>query len=177
MPFTPFHLGLGMAAKAAAGKRFSLAVFGLSQIAIDIEPLVHLIRNDDITHGFWHTYLGGLIVACLVTPIARPLGALMIRTANAIVTAFHLPWLTEPAHLTWRVTFFSALFGTFTHVFLDSIVHMDATPLAPWSHSKWALQLIPTDDVYRLCVVLGVIGAPVWLMKKIIARRRDEPSA
>ena len=32
MPFTPFHMGAGLIAKAATNKKFSLVSFGLAQI-------------------------------------------------------------------------------------------------------------------------------------------------
>jgi hypothetical protein len=48
MPFTPFHMGPGLAVKAVFGRYFSLMVFGFSQVAIDIEPLVRIIRGDAV---------------------------------------------------------------------------------------------------------------------------------
>ena len=58
MPFTPFHMGPGLAIKAVSGRYLSLMVFGFSQVAMDIEPLVRMIRGDAVLHGFTHTYLG-----------------------------------------------------------------------------------------------------------------------
>ncbi|MDR0275331.1 MAG: hypothetical protein LBI48_08355 [Burkholderiaceae bacterium] len=50
MPFTPLHMGPGLAVKALLGRRFSLTVFGFSQIAMDIEPLARMIRGDTLLH-------------------------------------------------------------------------------------------------------------------------------
>lgn len=63
MPFTPFHMGPGLAVKAVSGRRFSLMVFGFCQVAIDIEPLVRMLRGDIVIHGFTQTYLGATLVA------------------------------------------------------------------------------------------------------------------
>ncbi len=72
MPFTHFHMGPGIAATAAAGRHFSLMVFGFSQVAIDIEPLVRIIRGDAVLHGFTHTYFGATLIAITSVAIGRP---------------------------------------------------------------------------------------------------------
>jgi hypothetical protein len=38
MPFTPLHMGPGLAIKALAGHRFSILTFGIAQVAMDVEP-------------------------------------------------------------------------------------------------------------------------------------------
>ena len=78
MPFTPFHMGPGLAIKAVGGRHVSLLVFGFSQVAIDIEPLVRIIRGDAVLHGFTHTYLGATLVALLAAAIGRPVGRFLL---------------------------------------------------------------------------------------------------
>jgi hypothetical protein len=77
MPFTPFHMGAGLAAKAAIDRHFSVLTFGVAQVAMDIEPLIGMIRNSDVLHGPTHTYIGALVigfVVMLVSPfICRPI--------------------------------------------------------------------------------------------------------
>lgn len=58
MPFTPFHMGAGLALKAVAGRHFSVLTFGIAQVAMDIEPLVGMLRGAAVLHGPTHTYLG-----------------------------------------------------------------------------------------------------------------------
>jgi len=50
MPFTPFHMGPGCLIKALTGNRLSLTIFGFSQIAMDVQPLVHMLRGEGIVH-------------------------------------------------------------------------------------------------------------------------------
>jgi hypothetical protein len=45
MPVTPFHLGPGLAAKAVLGRHMSLTVFGLGQVAMDLEPGLRMLRG------------------------------------------------------------------------------------------------------------------------------------
>ena len=46
MPFTPFHMGIGIFTKSILQGSFSLMVFGWAQIVMDIQPLVVLITGD-----------------------------------------------------------------------------------------------------------------------------------
>lgn len=47
MPFTPFHFGPGATVKAMAGQHFSFTVFAFTQVAIDLEPLYFMLRDED----------------------------------------------------------------------------------------------------------------------------------
>ena len=73
MPVTPFHMGPGLLAKALLGRHLSLMVFGFSQVAIDLEPLVHIVRGDAVLHGFAHTYVGATLVASFSVVAGRPI--------------------------------------------------------------------------------------------------------
>jgi hypothetical protein len=55
-PFTPFHLGPGLAFKSAGGDRFSFVVFGGAQVLIDVEPGVRLLLGHQYVHGPTHTH-------------------------------------------------------------------------------------------------------------------------
>ncbi len=61
MPFTPFHLGPGALFKAVGGRHFSFMVFGGTQVLMDIEPLLGLIRGWPVLHGYTHTLAGALL--------------------------------------------------------------------------------------------------------------------
>lgn len=173
MPFTPFHMGPAIVIKAAAGERFSLAVFGVAQIAIDIEPLIRLIRNDDITHGFMHTYIGGLAVGLAVAVLAKPICPPLIKIGNAVASLFGLAWLKEPSPISWPVVFSSALIGTISHVFLDSMMHADTHPLAPFSSDQTMLDAMSRDNIYLMCMVAGLAGSLAWLVRKWAFRRNS----
>ena len=72
MPFTPFHMGPGLAIKAVAGRHVSLMLFGLSQVVIDLEPAIRIFSSDPSLHGFTHTYLGATLVAFVSVVLGRP---------------------------------------------------------------------------------------------------------
>lgn len=66
MPFTPFHMGAALIVKPAARQHFSVLVFGIAQVAMDIEPLIGMILDWDVLHGPSHTILGALAIGALV---------------------------------------------------------------------------------------------------------------
>lgn len=75
MPFTPIHLGPGTALKAIGGRHFSFMVFGGTQVLMDIEPLIGMLRGWDVLHGYTHTLLGALLIDTLAGLIGRPISA------------------------------------------------------------------------------------------------------
>jgi hypothetical protein len=129
MPFTPFHMGPGLAVKAVGGRHFSLMVFGVSQIAIDLEPLVRIIRGDLVGHGFTHTYLGATVVALASIAIGRPICQTVLRDWTLEPPSAFLSWVLEPRHISWPTAIGSAFVGTYSHVALDSLMHADMRPL------------------------------------------------
>ena len=62
MPFTPFHLGPATVVKALLQDRFSLVVFGWSQIVMDVQPLVVMVSGRGHMHGFTHTLIGATLL-------------------------------------------------------------------------------------------------------------------
>ena len=158
MPFTPFHMGPGAAIKAVSGKYFSLMVFGFAQVAIDIEPLVGILRGDVVLHGFTHTYLGAILIGIFSVFIGKPFCQWLLRIWNYLFKSKYFQWLRLTPIISWFAAVTGAFIGTFSHVFLDSMMHADMHPFAPFSTANDVLFLMPVGWVYLLCVFLGVFG-------------------
>jgi len=62
MPFTPFHVGPGIAVKAVFDKRFSLLVFDWVQVVMDLQPLVVVLTGRGRKHGVTHTLIGAAVL-------------------------------------------------------------------------------------------------------------------
>ena len=148
MPFTPFHLGPGALFKALGGRKFSFMIFGGSQILMDVEPLVRIIRRDLVLHGMSHTVVGAFVVAAVAAGVGRPIGNLL------------LPQLGIRDHaIGWAVAIVSALIGTYSHIALDAIMHRDMSPLWPVAHGNTLLSARPVGTLHLLCAVSGLAGA------------------
>jgi hypothetical protein len=164
MPFTPFHMGPGAAIKALTGPHFSLTVFGIAQVAIDLEPLIRMIRGDSLLHGLSHTWLGALLIGLLVMAIGKPLGQWLLRLWNRIVSWRNYPALSLPIQISWLAAASGALLGTASHLLLDATMHGDMLPWHPFSSDNGLLYLLPMGWVYQGCFWLGVAGlVGIWL--------------
>jgi hypothetical protein len=167
MPFTPLHMGPAAIIKVALARRFSFMVFGWSQIAIDLQPLVVMLTGRGELHGFSHTLLGATLIALACGLTGKPLGELGLRV------------LRESAHLpiSWRVSFFSAFLGTYSHIAIDSIMHMDVLPLAPLSALSPIHGLISVGDLHLVCIGAGLLGGVAWWWQQRRRANRSSPKA
>ncbi len=151
MPFTPLHLGIAMPLKAIAYKHFSLRVFGFTQITMDIEPLIRIIRQDDILHGITHTYLVSTFVALISVIFLQKF--LYFTNKIPYINSFSLFKTID-----WKVALMSGLTGVYSHVFLDSIMHVDIQPWYPFSLENNLLYFISVSWLHAFCIGLGIAG-------------------
>jgi hypothetical protein len=151
-------MGPGAAIKAVLGRYFSLTVFGFAQIAIDLEPLIRLLRHDNIVHGITHSYLGAFIIGLFSCFFGKIVCQWLLSAWNYIFSFKYLTWLQVSSNISNFAAFTGSFIGTFSHVLLDSIVHADVQPFWPTSLSNGLLNFIPAAWVYFLCSVFGVIG-------------------
>ena len=173
MPFTPLHMGPGLLIKAVAGRNFSLLTFGVAQIVMDIEPLVGIIRDSEVLHGYTHTYLAALVIVPIVVLIAPILGRPILRRWNRELSYYHLDCLVSPESWAHLPVIMGAFSGTLFHIVLDSIMHADIRPLVPWSNSNVLLDLVSIDALNQGCLVAGVVGAIAWLFFGWYQRERN----
>ncbi len=177
MPFTPFHMGPALALKALAGRHFSVLVFGVAQVAMDIEPLVGLIRGSPVLHGWTHTYVGalgiGAVTACVAPPLCRPILAFWNRLLDELLFQWHV----SEAGIGIVPALSGAFIGTLSHVALDSLMHADMGPLRPWSHSNGLLGWIEPLDLHLYCVRAGVFGLLFWCGRGAWRKRRQRLGA
>ena len=142
--------------KAAAPKRFSLLVFGVTQVIIDSEAAFHIVRGDWPIHDFLHTYLGATLVAALTVAGARLDGyGYAIRLWKRVVAK---TGRIEP-RIPLSAAVSGALIGGYSHILLDSILYSDMMPFAPLSESNALLGVMSASQVYLLCLALGALGA------------------
>lgn len=162
MPFTPLHMGPALVIKAAASRHFSVLVFGIAQVAMDIEPLVGIIGGWNVLHGWTHTVLGATLIGIAVFLLARPLCNWILHRWNRELEHHKLHWLRSPEPITRTAAATGAFIGTYSHVLLDSIMHADMLPLRPWTAENALLGLMTIDTLYLACLVTGLAGVAIW---------------
>jgi membrane-bound metal-dependent hydrolase YbcI (DUF457 family) len=154
-----------------SGRHFSLMVFGFSQVAMDIEPLVRIIRGDALLHGFTHTYAGASLIALVSVAVGRPVCQFFLNYWIAGRDAAFLSWLRGPKLISWPAALAGAFVGTYGHVLLDSIMHSDMRPLAPLSDANGLLHVISVEGLHLLCLLGGILGFMLMLVLLLIGRR------
>ena len=154
MPFTPIHMGPGLAIKSLLQKKFSLMVFGWSQIVIDIQPLLVILSGRGTVHGFTHTYLGATLIALFCAFSGKYLGEIGLKI---IRKKEYLP-------ISWKVAFISAFIGTYSHVLLDSVMHYDVIPFSPFWKSNILLSIVSVNTLNIFCLASGLIGIVIYYL-------------
>ena len=157
MPFTPFHLGAGAAIKATIPRKFSFIIFCFVQVVTDCETAYYIVTAQYPLHRWFHTYLGGTLVAVACVFIGVPL-------TNLVVTWLLGTRVRSPFRpISWKAGFYGALLGSYSHVLLDSIVHPDVHPFRPFTTANPFYGALSFHGIELLCLTLGLVGL-VWLM-------------
>jgi hypothetical protein len=146
MPFTPFHFGPAAAFKAAAPAHFSFTIFCYSQVVTDLETAFYLFRGEYPVHRFFHTFIGATLVGLACALTGRPGCEFALRIWQRSVS------------IPSGVAFVSAFLGTYSHVFLDSIMHRDTMPFSPFSTSNPMLRIVSAPLLEFLCLAFGMLG-------------------
>lgn len=169
MPFTPFHLGPGLALKGVAAPVFSWSAFAAAQVLIDCETLYYLVHQEYPVHRFFHSFLGaaaaGLGAAILCLGIVRAstvgflgrLGSLVGSTSTARGECSSVGILA------------GGLVGGLSHPFLDGIMHPDVRPFMPWSDYNPFLGLIGVMQLHLACIaaaLLGTVCVTFWRIRR-----------
>ncbi len=155
MPFTPIHMGPGILIKAILQGSFSLMVFGWTQIVMDIQPLIVMITGEGHLHGYTHTYAGAVLIALFAALTGKYLSELGLKILGISKNE-------NPISIVWWVVFLSAFVGSFSHVFLDSVMHSDVEPFFPFMMDNQFLGLISVPMLHKICLYSGLFGTAIY---------------
>lgn len=166
MPVTPFHMGPGLLIKALLRGGFSLMVFGWAQIIMDLQPLFAMITGQGKLHGFSHTFVGATLLGLVAALSGKYLSEWGLK---------RLALYEEHRYLSiqWWVVFLSAFIGSYSHVFLDAIMHSDMAPFFPFSVTNPWLGLFSFYGVHKFCVYTGLVGAGLYFLVQYILKFRN----
>jgi membrane-bound metal-dependent hydrolase YbcI (DUF457 family) len=123
MPLTPFHLGPGLFIPLLLLNIVDLPTFLIASVILDIEPILILSLSLQYpVHGFLHSFMGGSIVALVLTVIM-----FRFRKLFSPVTSFF------KLEQKWSITSISvaSFLGIYHHLFLDAQIHQDMQPFFP----------------------------------------------
>ena len=156
MPFTPLHFGPGAAFHAASPKHVSFLMFCASNVIVDVEPLYYMVSDQYPIHRFFHTYVGVTLVIGFTVLIT-----IMLRKVRFIPN--YVDWKT----LTVGQIITGAALGGYSHIVLDSVMHTDIRPFAPFSDANTLLHLVSLDTLHLICIGAGILGLIVLSVRRM----------
>ncbi len=159
MPFTPFHFGPGVVVKVIAPSYYSFSVFAFSQVLIDLETLFYILSGEWPIHRFFHSYLGATIVTIISFAVGRPLCGMCLAVFQHRLKITKHELLKGMKRINYVAALSGATIGSYSHVALDSVMHVDVRPFAPLSEGNVLLNTISVTELHLYCVIAGLIGA------------------
>ncbi len=147
-------MGPGILIKALLQSSFSLMVFGWTQIVMDIQPLVVMLTGEGHLHGFTHTYVGATLLAVFSAFTGKYLSEIGLKVLGLVENS--------PITILWWVSFLSAFIGSFSHVFIDSIMHTDVEPFYPLTLVNSFHGLVSISTLHKICMYSGLVGAAIY---------------
>jgi hypothetical protein len=167
MPFTPFHLGPGLLVGLLFLSFIDFPTFLVASVIVDVEPLLVLAFNLNYPlHGFFHSFLGGTLVAV-------PLALLMYQIRGKLSPL--LSFFRLEQNVSFKSILAAALSGIYIHILLDSRGYADIQPFYPSAHNPFlATGIFAGLDSYIICIwsffgaaiVYGVRLALIWRKSK-----------
>lgn len=163
MPFTPYHAGPSGLLGMILYRWVNLPAMILSNVAMDMEPLVVLTLKISKypEHGFFHSFGGALIIGLLFVilyeKIKKPIGLLM-----------------STAGLKQDNSFFSivlgSLLGSLLHVVFDSFMYRDIMPFYPLDDNPFYGVFTP-PQVRLICIACFGISVLIYIGMKIFGKK------
>ncbi|MDI9335757.1 MAG: hypothetical protein QM520_01815 [Gammaproteobacteria bacterium] len=158
MPITPFHFGPGALIHTLAPKKVSFLAFCAANVVIDIESLSNLLLGNWPIHTFLHTYIGASVATVLTV------GGWLL--ARHVARTYRLPNPAQWQSLTVVPTTIGSALGAYSHVLIDSVMHSDAVPLAPFIAHNAMHGYISIEALHLVCVASGGLGLIVLGLRR-----------
>lgn len=174
MPFTPFHFGLGLFVKGVSPRNLSLTAFAATQVAIDVETLHFIVRNEYPLHRVCHTLVGASLVGLATAGVVFGCAALFRRRLPAVAGSERESGFTGAlrAEVSAVGTVTGGLLGGITHSLFDAMMHSDVRPLGPWIDGNPLLGLLEPVPVAVACVGAGVLGLAMVGLRLLCGARK-----
>lgn len=164
MPFTPLHFGLHGLVGLIFFRYLCLPTFLLSNVVIDIQPLLVLLGviNTPL-HGISHTFLGSTVLGTVLGLISVPL----LPFYKSQFEKLSFPY--NPSGLSVIV---SAVLGSWFHVITDMPIYDDMHPFYPSDYNPVYMSLT-YHFVANICIMSGIVALVLflWIRQKYMNRR------
>jgi membrane-bound metal-dependent hydrolase YbcI (DUF457 family) len=137
----------------------------VASVIVDVEPILVLLLNLDYPlHGFFHSFVGGTLVALLLSVVMSK-----IRDSLSPLMSFFK--LEEKS--SFRNILLASLSGLYMHILLDSRIHMDIQPFYPLDFNPFLSgSTSAVVGIYMLCLWCFVGAAVFYVIKRFLFGRK-----
>ncbi len=151
MPFTPFHLGPGFLISLTFLSFIDIPTFLIASVIIDVEPFLVLVFHLNYPlHGFFHSFLGGFIIAALLTMVMSKIR----KFFTPLIKFFKIE-----QSISFKKILFSSICAIFIHILLDSPIYLDIRPFFPFEFNPFYRSTIMPGLIEYLICAWCFIGA------------------
>ncbi len=154
MPFTPYHWGPSSWIGLILFKIFDFPTLLIASVIVDIEPFCVLVFNLNYPlHGFFHSFLGGSIIAVLTSLVMY----FSKNNIKKLMAAFKLEQDSSYKKILW-----TSFFGVYFHILLDSPLYRNIKPFYPMEINPF-YGLVSSQQIYLFCSLSFLIGVLFYL--------------
>jgi len=137
--------------------------FCAANVLTDLESLYFLVTGQFPLHRFLHTYVGATVTLCVTVA--------GFAATCSVSRRVHLPNLFGWKRLAYRQVAVGAGLGSYSHIVLDSVMHSDIRPLAPFGESNSLLAAISISSLHLGCVLAGGLGLVLLALRRGFRRK------
>jgi membrane-bound metal-dependent hydrolase YbcI (DUF457 family) len=165
LPFTPYHWGPSSWIGLVLLRFLDLSTLLIASVIVDAEPFcVTVFRLNYPLHGFLHSFLGGSMIAVLLSIVMYPLR----DTFKKLMAAFKLAQDPSLKKILW-----TSFFGVYLHILLDSPLYGDIRPFYPIETNPF-YGLFSSQQVYLFCSSSFLVAILLYFLRLLIVRRRED---
>jgi membrane-bound metal-dependent hydrolase YbcI (DUF457 family) len=166
MPFTPYHLGPALLFGLLFLSFIDFPTFLVANVIVDIEPFLVLTLNLNYPlHGFFHSFLGGTLVAVLL--------ALMMRQIRDRLSPLLSFFKLEQKTSFMRILV-AAFSGVYIHILLDSLIYTDIQPFYPSTYNPLLTTgILAGLDPYIFCIWSFFGAIIVYIVRLFLIWRKS----
>jgi membrane-bound metal-dependent hydrolase YbcI (DUF457 family) len=148
-----------------APRQISFLSFCAANVLIDVESLYNLINNRHPVHAFLHTYVGATLVVVAVV--------MLFIVARRFASPTWLPNFLRWRELSLVQVGLGCALGAYSHVVLDSVMHHDIRPLAPFATTNAILGVLSLSTLHLMCLALGALGLLGLAVRRLVAQEQN----
>lgn len=146
--------------------------FLIANVIVDVEPIIVLVfRLDYPLHGFFHSFLGGTIVALILATIMTKIR----KFFTPILSFFKIEKV-----ISFKKILLASLLGVYIHILLDSSMFTDIKPFFPLDFNPFyrntSLPGLLETMICVWCFITGIIVCIIRLIFVIKHQRKNRIS-